>query len=126
MEHVDIGNMLPGGIPVNDMNVNPTWKAHIQTHEGIKVAYVKQLNARALYVECVCALIGRCLGMPIPKPMIIRINKEAMPAIPDGEFSLGFGSEDADYPSFRRFINSDSEDAMRRLQEFAKTLNNCA
>ncbi|MFT4927514.1 MAG: hypothetical protein ACI8WB_003625 [Phenylobacterium sp.] len=123
MEQVLIGNMLPGGIPFEDENVNPTYKAHVQTDEGVKVAFVKQLDMRALYVECVCAVIGRTLNLPIPAPIIVRITNAAMPTIPANSSILAFGSEDAQHPSFRRFINRDSEEAMAQLKGFAKTLD---
>lgn len=123
MEQVLVGNMLPGGIPFNDDNVNPTWKAHVQTHEGIKVAYVKRVDARSLYVECVCAVIGRYLHLPIPSPIIVRVSNAALPEVPEWEIALAFGSEDAKYPSFRRFVNKNSAEAMAKLAEFSKTID---
>ncbi|ADE14300.1 conserved hypothetical protein [Nitrosococcus halophilus Nc 4] len=35
--------MLPGAHNFEDLNVNPTWKAHVKTHEEIKIAYVKKV-----------------------------------------------------------------------------------
>lgn len=121
MEQVQIGLMLPGASPFNDHNVNPTWKAHVKTHESIIVAYVKQVTIQELYVECVCATIGRALGLSIPKPMIVKVTKEVFEGIPDGEYALAFGSEDAGYPSFRRY--SKSEEALEKLKSYSKALD---
>ncbi|MCC5519513.1 hypothetical protein BCT65_020985 [Vibrio splendidus] len=123
VERVTVGNMLPGGVPFNDCNVNPTWRAHVQTSDGVKVAFVKLIEPRSLYIECVCAVIGRSLGLPIPAPLIVRVTSTALSDIPHGEARLAFGSEDAKYPSFRRYINSDSKEAMDKLAAFSKTLD---
>lgn len=123
MEKVTVANMLPGGVPFNDSNVNPTWKAHVQTSDGVKVAFVKFVEPRSLYVECVCAVIGRSLGLSIPAPLIVRVTNAAMSSVPVGEAILAFGSEDAKYPSFRRYINSDCAEAMKKLAAFSKTID---
>jgi hypothetical protein len=121
MEQVDVGVMLPGAQLFNDLNVNPTWKAHVKTHNNVITAYVKQLSPQKLYIECVCAVLGRYLGLPIPKPIIVKVTSENFPEIPEGNFHLAFGSEDACYPSFRRYAKSN--EAMEQLKKFAKTLD---
>jgi len=121
MEYVDVGVMLPGAINFNDHNVNPTVKAHVKTHDEVVVAYVKLVSARKLYIECVCALLGRHLGLPIPKPMIVRVSSEDFPDIPAGQYGLAFGSQDAGYPSFRRYVNN--HEAYEKLKEFTKTID---
>jgi len=123
MERVTVANMLPGGVPFNDHNVNPTWKAHVQTPEGVKVAFVKLVEPRALYVECACAVIGRSLGLSIPAPLIVKVTNTALASVPAGKIHLAFGSEDAKYPSFRRYMNSDSQEALEKLASFSKTLD---
>lgn len=121
MEQVDIGIMLPGAELFNDQNVNPTWKGHVKTHEQIVVAFIKQLPPQKLYIECVCAVLGRYLGLPIPKPLVVKLTNDSFSDIPEGSYALAFGSEDASYPSFRR--HAQSEEAMLKLAEFAKTLD---
>ena len=121
MEQVDVGVMLPGAKLFNDLNVNPTWKAHVKTHDNVIIAYVKQLSPQKLYIECVCAVLGRYLGLPIPKPIIVKVTSENFSEIPEGNFHLAFGSEDASYPSFRRY--AESKEAMEKLKQFAKTLD---
>lgn len=122
MEHVQIGLMLPGAKPFTDNdNINPTFKAHVKTHEEIIQAYVKIIPPREIYVECVCAVIGRFLGLPIPKPLIVKVDYEALNNVPVGEYKLAFGSEDSVYPSLkRRGIN---EELFKKLGDFKKTLD---
>lgn len=119
MDSVKIGVMLPGATIFNDQNVNPTWRSHIRTHEKITVAFVKRIPFRELYIESVCALLGKNLGLPIPQPFIVQITHECFNEIPEGQFELAFGSEDAGYPSFRRYAQS--QEAFERLKEFSKT-----
>lgn len=121
MEQVDVGIMLPGAQLFNDQNVNPTWKGHVKTHDNIVVAFVKQLPPQKLYIECVCAILGRYLGLPILKPLVVKLTNDSFSNIPEGNYELAFGSEDANYPSFRRHAHS--EEAMLKLKEFAKTLD---
>jgi len=123
MKQVDIGIMLPGAQKFNDKNVNVTWKAHIQTHEGTVVGFVKLIEPRKIYVECVCAVIGRAIGLPIPKPLIVRIPHESLPEVPIGENWLAFASQDAEYPSFRRFFNQNNQEAINKLLKFNKSVD---
>ncbi|MGK0376782.1 MAG: hypothetical protein ACJA1Z_000586 [Patiriisocius sp.] len=121
MEQVEVGLMLPGAQLFNDLNVNPTWKAHVKTHDNVITAFVKQLSPQKLYIECVCAVLGRYIGLPIPKPIIVKVTSENFPEIPKNKFNLAFGSEDANYPSFRRY--AESKEAMEKLKKFTKTLD---
>lgn len=124
MEQIDIGIMLPGAIKFNDCNVNPTWKAHIQTHDETVVGFVKLIDFRKIYVECVCAVIGRELGLPIPKPILVKVPQESLPSeVSNKPFILAFASQDAEYPSFRRYFNSNSTDALESLINFSKSLD---
>ncbi|MBB1441219.1 hypothetical protein H5202_21825 [Shewanella sp. SG41-4] len=124
MEQINIGTMLPGAQQFNDDNVNPTWKAHIYTHEDTIVGFVKLIDLRKIYVECICAVIGRDLGLPIPKPILVKIPHESLPNyVPEQSFSLGFASQDAEHPSFRRYFNKDSKEAIESLMNFSKSLD---
>ncbi|HHQ4518639.1 TPA: HipA family kinase [Aeromonas veronii] len=122
IEQVKVGTMLPGGKPINDNgNINATFKAHVKTHKEVIVAYVKLIPEREIYIECVCAIIGRALGLPIPLPLIVKVDHDALNSIPLGEYKLAFGSEDSAYPSLkRRGLNDELID---KLSEVKKTLN---
>lgn len=122
MEQVQVGLMLPGSKPFNDnKNINPTYKSHVKTHDGVTQAYVKLIPYREIYVECVCGVIGRFLGLPIPKPLIVKVDHESLDSIEPGRFILAFGSEDSVYPSLkRRGLN---EYLIKKLEDFSQTLD---
>lgn len=121
MEQAQVGVMLPGATLFNDQNINPTFKAHVKTHSEITVAYVKLIPPREIYVECVCAVVGRSLGLPIPKPIIVKVDNSCFNQIPEGQYQLAFGSEDSVYPSFRRCATD--KDALLKLEQFKKTID---
>ncbi len=122
MEQVQVGLMLPGSKPFSDNNnINQTFKSHVQTHEGVVQAYVKLIPNREIYIECVCAVIGRSLGLSIPKPLIVKVNHESLASVDSGKYLLAFGSEDSIYPSLkRRGIN---KELVKKLENFKQTLD---
>ena len=122
VEQVQVGVMLPGSKPFSDNNnINPTYKAHVKTHNGITQAYVKLISHREIYVECVCGVLGRYLGLPIPKPLIVKVDHESLDSIEPGKYLLAFGSEDSVYPSLKR--RGLDEDLIRKLENFSQTLD---
>ncbi|MEP3349511.1 MAG: HipA family kinase [Marinomonas sp.] len=122
MEQVQVGVMLPGSKLFNDHNnINPTYKSHVKTHEGVIQAYVKLVSHREIYIECVCGVIGRFLGLPIPKPLIVKVDHEALPTIEHGKSLLAFGSEDSVYPSLKR--RGLDDDIVKKLKDFTQTLD---
>ena len=122
MEQVQVGLMLPGSMPFSDNNnINPTYKSHVQTHEGVIQAYVKLVPHREIYIECVCAVLGRFLGLPIPKPLIVKVDHESLPTVERGKYLLAFGSEDSVYPSLKRRGLDDN--LVKKLEDFTKTLD---
>lgn len=122
MEQIEVGFMLEGAEPFSDNNINATWKAHVRTHSDTVVAYVKPLPPKEIYIECVCAILGRALNLPMPRPLIIRIAPDLMETLPTS-YPLAFGSQDAGYPSFRRAFDLDQEEAIKRLKQFSKVLD---
>lgn len=125
METVDLVTMLPGAVKADDQNVNPTWKAHVLHNDSsISVAYVKLVDARKIFIENFCALLGRNMGLPIPKPFLVKVPHESLScSVPDGQFCIAFGSEDAAYPSFRRRFNQNQPEAMKLLKAYSKILD---
>jgi len=70
----------------------------------IIAAFVKVLPDRDLFVECACAALGRGLGLPIPEPYIVMPTKQALDSSDESSDALAFGSADAEYPSFYKFL----------------------
>jgi len=50
-------------------------------------------------VELLCALLGQRLELPVAEPLLVRLEDR----------TLGFGSVDLGYPSFRRYLQNDSD-----------------
>lgn len=125
METVELVTMLPGAQKVDDQNLNPTWKSHvINADQTSSVAFVKFIEPRKIFVECFCALIGRKLGLPIPKPMVVNVTHDALSCtVPSGQQVVAFGSEDAAHPSFRRRIAQDEPEAMKLIRAYSKILD---
>jgi|GEM_PF-634512 len=104
MEPITVAELLPGYEPYHDKNVNPVYKAQVHTDgQGEISAFVKSIPDHELLMECVCALIGRALGLPIPKPLLVIAAPDSCPARHDIRKPL-FGSEAIDHPSARRFV----------------------
>ncbi len=121
MDTIDIGTLLPGASIFSDSNINQTWKGHAQTSDDIVVVYAKIIDVREICVEAFCAILGRKLGIPIPKPFLILADSSTLSEVPDGQHALMFGSEDAAYPSFRRYANC--QQAYEKLQNFKASLD---
>lgn len=121
MEKIEVATLLPGASPFSDKNINQTWKGHVRTLNDTVVVFAKIIEPREICVEAFCAILGREVGLPIPKPFLILADSETLDIIPSGQHALMFGSEDAAYPSFRRY--ADCQEAYEKLQNFKASLD---
>ncbi|AIU88089.1 HipA family kinase [Pectobacterium odoriferum] len=121
METIEIATLLPGATRFSDSNINSTWKGHVRTANDTVVVFAKLIDLREICVEAFCAILGRTIGLPIPKPFLILADSTTLDIIPSGQHALMFGSEDAAYPSFRRY--ADCQDAYEKLQKFKASLD---
>ncbi|MFY7998470.1 MAG: HipA family kinase [Candidatus Kapaibacteriota bacterium] len=107
MAYIDTAVMLNGEPFKDNDNTQPTWQGTIRlsTQDEIN-AYVKLLDARSLMVECICSILGRKLGLPIPEPFLVEISHQVLPDIVSEaeKKKIAFGSRDANYPSLSRRI----------------------
>ena len=107
MEPILFGTVLPGPVRIDDGNVNPTFKAAIQTSAGTTYGYFKLINPRAIVVEALCAVLGRGMNLPIPRPIIVQVDHGSLPSeVPDGTSRITFASQDVNIPSFKRLLNN--------------------
>lgn len=121
MEELLIGNLLPGAVPVHNENINPVWRGNVQLADKRRTMYVKAVDQRTLAVEVICALVGRALGLPIPKPALVKVTARAMPEATAP--TLFFGSESVDNPDLKRWLRKDSEAAMQGLATWSRLLD---
>jgi hypothetical protein len=71
--------------------INLTWSGIVGTASGQLGAFLKALPSRELMVECLCALLGRAVGLPIPRPIVAA----------DDELGILFGAEQVPHPDLR-------------------------
>lgn len=109
LEQVALATMLPGGQQIAESTRNKVWKTHVALTDGTEtVAFVKVVPSRDLFVECVCAALGRQLALPIPRPLIVKPTEEALKSAGLKAGTLAFGSEDAAHPSLHKFVQAES------------------
>ena len=111
LEVLELATMLPGGVLVEEENVEDVWKSTIRAESGDTIAYVKIAKQNQIVSEITCALTGRSLGLQIPKAYLVRIREGL---IGNQNEIFGFGSQDADAVSFKRWttINRVLADAL--------------
>lgn len=102
-ENILWGNLCEGAEPFNG-GQNQMWKGFVLTNIGEVDAYIKKCrNKNSIYVEIIVALVGRLFGLPIPKPIVVRVEPDH-PEIFVAETTLLYGSEAQDSPNFERFL----------------------
>ena len=124
LEPIALATLLPGAQPVHG-TASETWKGSILTENGQTVAYVKIFSrSQQLISEAVCALLGRALGLNIPKPFLINVEKTILPESQHWkvgqESCLGFGSEEEKHQVFSRIVKRDASEAGKLLREWSE------
>lgn len=106
MNTIRIGKLLPGARQFSDTNINQTFLGHLTLQDGSRVhAFVKIVDLRELFIECCCAVIGRELNINIPEPFIVILEQDCGLLSPDIKSVVGFGTENATFPSLRRTVD---------------------
>lgn len=103
------GDLIP--LLQGEKGINITSVGMVKTEKEYVRAYIKKIPLREVLVETVCALLGRRLALPVPRPMWVFGNGEIK------EFF--FGSEDLSYPSHKKFmkLNSISKSQQSQILE---------
>ena len=96
-EDLLIGRQDGDSIPLSkgQKGINSTSIGMVKTQKEYVKAYIKEIPFREVLVETICALLGRNLGLPVPRPIWVYSNKDKPPL---------FGSEDLSYPSLKKFL----------------------
>lgn len=87
-----------------------TWKVRLLAKSGQTMAFLKMLPAHQMLSEVICALLGRALRLPIPKPYLVEVHRDELP---DSAFwregqsaTWAFASQEAGL-SFKRQLTGD-------------------
>lgn len=84
-------------LSVDEIGTNPSWRAIVRTKEGDLSAFIKKPKShsdREIMVEIACALLGRTINLPIPRPLLIQ----------DGELGVLFGCELLPHPDLTQYL----------------------
>ena len=109
MDEIKIAELLPGFEKVDDQNINPVYRGHIQPEQDDTplLAYFKIIPPREVFVESVCSLLCRYLALPTPEPYLLIMSEEVCPI--NGKHTIpAFATVDAQSPSFRQYLRQNS------------------
>jgi len=121
LEQLLIGTLLPGAVPIQNKNINPVWRGNVQLDGIRRQMYVKSVVPRTLAVEVICSIIGRMIGLPIPRPAIVRVTSESLNSVTSDQ--VFFGSESIDNPDLKKWLSKDEVATMKRLHNWSKLLD---
>ncbi|PWV66018.1 hypothetical protein C7443_101506 [Plasticicumulans acidivorans] len=100
---------------------SPVWKVALATESGRANAFLKLLPAHQLISEAVCTLLGRAVGLDLPRGFLVEATPDTLPDAdwqPGEAARLGFGSEDAEFQSFAFAIHHGSAAIERELMQW--------
>lgn len=108
LQPIQLATLCSGAVRFDDLNATETWKGPIQTSVGQVVAFVKVLPDNQLISEAACALLAQALGLDVPTPYLVQVNKEQLKKSKnwiDGETTkICFGSQELSHPSLARVL----------------------
>ncbi len=99
IEYVEKATALHGARPLNNRNINATFLGPVRRLDGsISQAVLKDLPVKEIAKEVMAAILGRALGIEIPKPLLVAIDEKILTAtkadrINGSAYFLYFGSE---------------------------------
>ncbi|HDG9762133.1 hypothetical protein PS357_13345 [Acinetobacter nosocomialis] len=103
---------------------NQMWRGFVSTTHGDVEAYIKKCRKQeAILVEIIVALIGRIYKLPIPRPIIVKVDVDH-PEVSVSETTYLYGSEASASPNFSRFLReyNEPEDIILNYKDLHKIL----
>ena len=114
MTTLELG-LLTANLGQSDTGVNQAVRGIVLTPRGEVEAFVKRLaDPRETMLECLCALLGRSFGLPIPPPLLVWMPEEL------GVAGLAFGSASIDAPNLLSVVETSAPAVMLRLSRWPK------
>lgn len=120
-KHLLIGTLLPGATAIHNENINPVWRGNVIIDSYRRAMYVKCVDQRTLAVEVICAVLGRSLGLPMPRPALVMVPVNTIMNIEQP--TIFFGSESVDNPDLKQWLNKDCAQTEKNLLSWAKLLD---
>ncbi|MBX3579514.1 MAG: hypothetical protein KF723_20100 [Rhizobiaceae bacterium] len=112
--HLVLGTVLHGASPFNVGNVNDTFRGQVLCGDGeVRQAIIKDLSPRQLANEIMAAAIGLASRLPIPQPIIAKVEPGVLTAsrcvLTDGTGHLVFASADMNTTNVQQVYCGDPE-----------------
>lgn len=125
IEALSKARLLPGAVRVTEGRDAETWKGTLIDEDNNRLnAYIKRQSPPAMLAEFLSALLGRALGLPIPRPYVTLLSRSALPESrqwADGVTAdLAFALEDARAVSFKRFFKAEAQAGETTLRAWDK------
>lgn len=80
---IELGHALPGGMLLqDDKGVNETYRGVIEIGPARLSAYIKLLPDRQLVNELFASVLGRLVGLPVPRGFLVEIRRTDYPDSP--------------------------------------------
>jgi hypothetical protein len=110
--HLMLGTVLHGALPFKARNMNDTFRGQVLCNDGeTRHAIIKDLTPRQLANEIMAAAVGLAAGLPIPLPIIAKIEpgvlKVSRCPLSDKSGHLVFASADVDAKSVQQIFCGD-------------------
>lgn len=99
-----------------------TLRGDIETDDGVVPAYIKLLSIGDVAKEALCAVLARCLYLPVPQPFYVYTDPINAGQASGNRFNIAFGLQEELLP-FRRLRDDDI--AARELLSWS-SLYQCA
>ena len=78
---IQLGHFLPGGTPLVDgKGVNETYIGMIEVGPQRLRAYVKLMPDRQLVNELLASVLGRLVGLPVPRGFLVLVQRSDYPS----------------------------------------------
>lgn len=112
MDQVGLATLLSQPKPVKEeeSGLSPLWYGNVvTTAQTTPSAYIKQAPPEEILSEAVCAIAGRALGLPIPKPYLVYDEHGYVTSSEDERL---LAMEDARMPPVNWLVQEHDDDAL--------------
>lgn len=101
MQSIGLATLYTSPRPITgfDGNTSELWLGDAVSQSGDVRLYIKKVTPYEMVAECVCAVIGSAVDMPVLPTYIVKDPDNLL------QSGLLLGSVDADIPSFKRTVN---------------------
>ncbi|MDR6447448.1 hypothetical protein J2794_003564 [Paraburkholderia terricola] len=121
---VETARLNEGAELLKDSATDEIWRGTVRIDAYVDVpVYFRMGSLRSIVSELVCSVLGRTLGLPIPRPYLIEVTRSALPGSKNWkareERRVTFAcAEVSESTAFSQIIAQDSEYARQLLRKW--------